>query len=143
MIEKERIGAIKQDVDLVALVRSRGVALKKNGKGYKGYCPFHEDSKTPSLSVTPSKNLWQCFGCGKGGDVIEFVKLHDRVDFKEAVQILSKDIPKAKKSPPKKPTPNPELTVKEKKLLARVVSYYQHTLATDSRGLDYLQERGI
>ncbi len=89
LIEKEKIEAIKRDVDLVALVRSRGIALKKNGKGYKGHCPFHDDKKTPSLSVTPSKNLWQCFGCDKGGDQIEFVKLHDHVDFKEAVQILS------------------------------------------------------
>ncbi|MBU4357618.1 MAG: hypothetical protein KJ822_20065 [Proteobacteria bacterium] len=111
MISQEKIEAIKQGVDLASLIRSRGIALKKNGKGYKGLCPFHEDNKTPSLSVTPSKNLWQCFGCGKGGDVIEFVKLHDRVSFAEAVQILSGEIPAIRKSPAREPAAIPELAV--------------------------------
>ncbi|MBU4357627.1 MAG: toprim domain-containing protein [Proteobacteria bacterium] len=142
MIEKERIETVKQSVDLVALVKSRGIDLKKNGKGYKGHCPFHEDNKSPSLSVTPDKNLWQCFGCNTGGDAIRFVELFDKVDFKEAVQILSADIPK-KKSPAKQPAPTPALTVKDKKLLARVVAYYQHSFNEDPRGLEYLNNRGI
>ena len=65
MIEKERIEAIKKGTDLVGLIQSRGIPLKKNGKGYVGLCPFHED-KNPSLSVNTSTNLWQCFGCGAG-----------------------------------------------------------------------------
>ena len=52
MIEKEKIEAIKQDVDLVALIESRGITLKKNGKSYKGLCPFHDDTN-PSLSINP------------------------------------------------------------------------------------------
>ena len=74
MIEEERIQHIKANTDLVSLVRSKGVQLKKNGKGYKGPCPFHEDDD-PSFSVNPEKNLWNCFGCDKGGDVIRFVEL--------------------------------------------------------------------
>jgi DNA primase len=72
MIGKETIESIKQGVDLVALIQSRGISLKKNGKGYVGLCPFHKDTK-PSLSVNAQTNLWQCFGCGAGGDVIRFV----------------------------------------------------------------------
>ena len=87
MIEKETIERIKTSVDLKSLVESRGIELKKNGKGWFGLCPFHDD-KTPSLSVTPSKNEWHCFGCGAGGDVIRFVEMFDRVDFKEAVKRL-------------------------------------------------------
>ncbi|CAB1061812.1 DNA primase (EC, partial [Olavius sp. associated proteobacterium Delta 1] len=56
MLEKERIEAIKAGVDLLALVKSRGIDLKKNGKGYFGLCPFHDDTN-PSLSVNPSTNL--------------------------------------------------------------------------------------
>jgi DNA primase len=78
MIDLDRI---KQTVDLVELIRSRGVELTKNGKGYKGLCPFHED-QDPSFSVNPDKNLWHCFGCDKGGDAIRFVELYDQVDFK-------------------------------------------------------------
>lgn len=64
----------------MALVESRGIRLTKNGKGYKGRCPFHED-QDPSFSVNPDKNLWNCFGCDKGGDAIRFVELYDHVDF--------------------------------------------------------------
>ena len=67
MVSKEKIEAIKRGIDLVALVESRGVELKKNGKGWFGLCPFHAD-KTPSLSVNPEKNLFQCFGCGAAGE---------------------------------------------------------------------------
>jgi DNA primase len=81
-IEQAVIDQAKR-TDLVALVKAKGIELKKNGKGYFGLCPFHAD-KNPSLSINPSKNLWQCFGCGAAGDAIRFVELFDQVDFKEA-----------------------------------------------------------
>ncbi|MFH1146931.1 MAG: CHC2 zinc finger domain-containing protein [Pseudomonadota bacterium] len=87
MIEKETIESVKRNVDLVSLIQSKGISLKKNGKGYTGLCPFHNDTN-PSLSVNPTKNLWQCFGCGAGGDVIRFVELFDKVEFPEAVRKL-------------------------------------------------------
>ena len=141
-IEQAVIDQAKR-TDLVALVKAKGIELKKNGKGYFGLCPFHAD-KNPSLSINPSKNLWQCFGCGAAGDAIRFVELFDQVDFKEAVKRLSDNGfgPKAAKVDPEEPPK--ALSVKDRKLLARVVSYYQHTLTEDSRGLNYLkQERGI
>ena len=144
MIEKEKIEAIKKDVDLVVLIESKGITLKKNGKGYKGLCPFHDDTD-PSLSVNPSTNLWNCFGCNKGGDAIRFIELFDKVDFKEAVNRLTglRDQGPAKKTTHHgKQTSN--FSVKERKLLSKVVSYYQHIFKEDSRGLNYLkQDRGI
>lgn len=141
-IEKEVIEAIKAGVDLVALVQAKGIDLKKNGKSWFGLCPFHAD-KNPSLSINPSKNLWRCFGCGAAGDVIRFVELFDRVAFPEAVKRLSDNSFKPSAQAPKSDPPR-NLSVKDRKLLARVVSYYQHTLTVDSRGLNYLkQERGI
>ncbi len=86
-IEREVIERVKR-IDLVSLVQAKGIELKKNGKGWFGRCPFHAD-KTPSLSINPTKNLWQCFGCGASGDTIRFVELFDQVDFKEAVKRLS------------------------------------------------------
>ena len=140
MIEKERIEGIKQGVDILALFRSRGITLKKNGKGYKGLCPFHED-KTPSLSVNPETNLWQCFGCSAGGDVIRFVELVDKVDFKEALKRLSNN---GFNVSTVKPQVRQPLNIKERKLLTRVADYYRHTFTEDSRGMNYLRdERGI
>lgn len=139
MIDQEKIDAIKQGVDLVTLVESRGVTLKKNGKGYKGLCPFHED-KDPSLLVNPDQNLWNCFGCDKGGDVIRFVELIDGVDFKEAVSRLSAGIPTSTTTKTEK---KKEISIADKKLLARVAGYYHHTFSEDPRGLDYLKGRGI
>jgi DNA primase len=144
MIEKEKIESIKRSVDLKTLVESKGIQLKKNGKGYFGLCPFHDD-KTPSLSINTSENLWQCFGCDKGGDVIRFVELFDKVDFKEAVKRLSDNGFKASVKKKNSTFSEPKkLKIKEKKLLARVVSYYQHTFAEDTAGIDYLKNvRGI
>jgi DNA primase catalytic core len=144
MIQKETIESIKRGTDLVALIQSRGISLKKNGRGYAGLCPFHEDTK-PSLSVNVETNLWQCFGCGAGGDVIRFVDLFDKVVFPQAVKKLEGERPTLKVDHQVNSVhPEASLTTKELKLLERVVGYYQHTLTQDQRGLNYLKnERGI
>ena len=64
------IERMKAEVSLVRLVEASGVALEKRGADHVGRCPFHDD-KTPSLVITPAKNLWRCFGaCDAGGDAI-------------------------------------------------------------------------
>ncbi len=142
-IAKERIETVKRGVDLVALVRSRGIDVKKNGKGWFGLCPFHDD-KNPSLSVNPDENLWQCFGCGAAGDAIRFVELFDQVDFPEAVNRLSGNGLKVQASKPKRAAkPEPPLSAKLKKLLARVVAFYHTAFAEDPRAREYLETRGI
>ena len=144
MIEKETIERIKRDVDLAALVRAKGVKLKKTGKSFFGLCPFHDDHN-PSLSINPTTNLWQCFGCGAGGDVIRFVELFDQVDFKEAVKRLSDNGFKATgKSKRKKPTiKQPGMSAKLIKLLNRVIEFYHTAFAEDPRVKEYLKQRGI
>ncbi len=147
MIDQEEITTIKQGVELVPFMQACGIELKQVGKNYRGYCPFHEDT-SPSLTVNPKENLWNCFGCDKGGDNIRFVQLYDNVSFNAAVERLKNYFPGGALPSPehsKQPT-TPKLknlTVKEKKLLARVVNYYQHTFGEDPRGHDYLQSRGI
>jgi DNA primase len=140
-IEKEVIESIKRTTDLVALVEAKGITLKKNGKSWFGLCPFHAD-KNPSLSLNPTKNLWQCFGCGAAGDVIRFVELFDQVVFKEAVKRLSDNGFKRTKAKAAKADPPKAVSVKERKLLARVVAHYQHALGQDSRGINYLKKTG-
>ncbi len=157
MIEKEKIQAVKQGIDLVALIQSRGITLKKNGKGYVGACPFHED-KNPSLSVNPETNLWQCFGCGQGGDAIRFIELHDKVSFSEAVKRLSKscrndrsdrndhDDCKDHKKTARPPAPAAIKAIRQPhdlKVLTRVIEFYHTAFCEDIRARDYLAGRGL
>ncbi len=141
MIEQERIEHIKAVTDLKSLAESRGIQLKKNGKGWFGLCPFHDD-KNPSLSITLSKNEWHCFGCGAGGDVIRFVELFDQVDFKEAVKRLSGDNT-VKPAVKKKTSLKIKLTPGHIKLFNRVIEFYHSAFAEDDRARQYLNIRGI
>lgn len=67
------------------------IPLQKNGGNYVACCPFH-DEKTPSFMVNPSKNIFYCFGCNKGGDAITFVKEYNKVEFSEAIQEIARII---------------------------------------------------
>jgi DNA primase catalytic core len=142
MIQVTKIDHIKTSVDLKTYIEQvTGSTFKKNGKGYVTRCPFpdHED-KTPSFIVTPQENLFNCFGCNRGGDIFEFDKLYFNLDFTESVKKHDSSV---KKTAVKRKISKEALTVKEQKLLGRVVSYYQHTFAEDMAGLDYLKSRGI
>ena len=88
-IPDEEIERIKRETSIVALVERSGVELRRHGGSgdLAGLCPFHEE-ETPSLIVTESKALWHCFGCGKGGDVIQWVMERRGVSFREAAERL-------------------------------------------------------
>lgn len=89
-IDIERVKARRKISDVVAAK----VKLRKAGSEFVGLCPFHNE-KTPSFRVNDGKGVWHCFGCGKGGDVIEFVQLAEGVDFLDAVRLLAdgEDLP--------------------------------------------------
>jgi DNA primase catalytic core len=72
-------------------VVSNFIELKRTGSSYKACCPFHNE-KTASFHVNPAKGIFKCFGCGKGGNTIEFIKEHEGVDFKQAVEIGAKKL---------------------------------------------------
>ncbi len=73
--------------DIVSLV-SQHVQLRRSGSSYVGLCPFHKE-KTPSFHVTPDRQLYYCFGCGAGGNVVDFVKNTEHLDFVEAIRFLA------------------------------------------------------
>ena len=70
------------DMDIVELIESLGIKLKKVGKEYMGLCPFHDDHRA-SLSVNKEKGLWHCFGCGKSGTIHDFAEAYRRSRFME------------------------------------------------------------
>ena len=83
----ELIDDIKSSNDIVDVI-SQYVILKRSGRNFFGLCPFHKE-KTPSFSVSPDKQIFHCFGCGAGGNVIHFVSKIENVDFKESLEILA------------------------------------------------------
>jgi DNA primase len=78
---------VKQQADIVRVV-GEYVRLKKTGKDFSGLCPFHQE-KTPSFTVSPIKQIFYCFGCGKGGDVYNFVMEMEKCEFPEAVKVVA------------------------------------------------------
>ena len=83
----ELIEEIKNSNDIVDVV-SKYVNLKRSGRNYFGLCPFHSE-KSPSFAVSPDKQIFHCFGCGAGGNVIHFVMKMENVNFKEAIELLA------------------------------------------------------
>jgi len=153
MINQQEIDTIKHGIDLVPLIQERGLDLKKVGKNYQAVCPFHDGDSSPSLTVNQKENLWNCFGCDAGGDNIRFVQLFDKVSFSEAVKRLKINLPKGKAKNslkkavkdicPARREKKEGLSVKARKLLTRVVNFYQHCFTEDTQGQEYLKERGI
>ena len=148
----EVIERIKAEVSLVRLAESQGYALVKQGKDVAVCCPFHND-KTPSCVISPSSNLFNCFGCGAGGSVIDWVMKTQGVSFRHAVELLKNDIGAvtsslAAESPIKKTTV-PKLAapvssdVDDVKLLREVVDYYHETLLQSPEAIAYLESRGL
>ena len=83
-IPEEEIERIKRETDLLALVRSRGIELRRHGaKDYSGKCPFHAE-ETASFIVSPEKGLFHCMGCGAAGNAIQFVGTFDGISFRHA-----------------------------------------------------------
>lgn len=156
-IPDEEIERLKEEVSLVRLVEASGVKLEKRGKDWVGCCPFHEDD-TPSLSVTPDKNLWRCFGCDAGGDVIAWMMKREGVSFRHAVELLRQDYDPAMPAAPRNPTvPRsgpirtstvPKLATltapaEDAALLDEVVGYYHTALKQTPAALAYLEGRGL
>lgn len=149
-LSDELIAQIKNNVDLLRLVESQGYKLKSHGVKDKALsCPFHED-KTESCIITPSENLFNCFGCGEGGSVIDWVMKTQGVSFRHAVEILQKDTSSLAASgktikratTPKLATPL-AADADLQGTLKHVLSYYHDTLKQSPEALEYLAGRGL
>src|SRR5690349_21614358 len=87
MISPNTIQQITNRIDIVEIV-GEFVKLKKRGANYLGNCPFHNE-KTPSFTVSPSKEIYKCFGCGKSGNAIGFLMEHEKYSYVEALKWLA------------------------------------------------------
>src|ERR1700752_2807346 len=87
MISQNTIQQIQSRIDIIEIVGGF-VKLKKRGANYLGLCPFHNE-KTPSFTVSPSKEIYKCFGCGKSGNTISFLMEHEKYSYVEALRWLA------------------------------------------------------
>jgi DNA primase len=85
---EDQIEEVRRANDIIDVIKEY-VPLKRAGKDFKALCPFHSE-KTPSFQVSPSKQIFKCFGCGKGGNVFSFVMATERLEFPEAVEFLAR-----------------------------------------------------
>ncbi|MDR0724528.1 MAG: DNA primase, partial [Prevotellaceae bacterium] len=86
MIDPQTIEKIIDVADIVDVVGDF-ITLRRRGVNFIARCPFH-DEKTPSFTVSPTKGLFKCFGCGKGGNVVSFIMEHERLSYVEAIKYL-------------------------------------------------------
>ena len=129
-------------VDIVEVVQSR-VPLKKKGKDYWACCPFHGE-KSPSFSVSQSKQFYKCFGCGVSGNALGFVMAYDRIEFPAAVETLAErigiEVPREEGSDPQAGLRQELYTI-----LSEASAYYQRKLREPdgAPGVEYLKRRGV
>lgn len=142
-LHPDTIEEVKQRVDIVDVV-SEHVVLRKRGKDYVGLCPFH-DEKTPSFSVSPTKQMYYCFGCNAGGNVIKFLMEVGKSSFGEVVLDLARryQVPVQTLEPEQRQELQRQLSLREQlyEILAIACQFYQHALRQPQgeAALEYLQ----
>ena len=150
-IPEDEVERLKREVSVQRLAEARGIKLKRLGADLHGLCPFHDD-RTPSLIITPAKNLWHCMGaCNAGGTVIDWVMRADGISFRHAVELLRADHTPLHASPiqpvkigtVRKLPPPVERDADDRVLLMQVVDYYSDTLKQSPEALKYLSSRGL
>jgi len=136
MIDKASIEQLKNIIDIVDVVGNY-IELKKAGSNYKALCPFH-DEDTPSFVVSPSKQIYHCFGCGAGGDAIKFVMEYEKLSYPEAIEKLASIYNFSLRHTQGHSTLSPLF-----KALESINDFYKSSLAHNRKALDYLRQRGL
>lgn len=139
----ELIDEIRERTDIVDLIESY-IPLRKQGRNYTALCPFHTED-TPSFSVSPDKQMFYCFGCQKGGGVIDFVMDFEHLSFPEALEKLAQRAGVA--LPEQELTPAEQRAYQQRNILHEIngaaAAFYMAALAAGGEGAAYLERRGI
>ena len=140
MIPRDFIDTLLARVDVVDVI-DRRVPLKKAGQNYQACCPFHSE-KTPSFTVSPTKQFYHCFGCGAHGTALSFLMEYEHMSFPDAVAALAQDaglqVPESAHEPDR-PRPPPALW----DAMEQAAQFYKKQLKQTPRAIDYLKNRGL
>ena len=137
------IDEVKSRIDIVDLVSEAGVKLRHAGKNYTGFCPFHDNKKTPAFVVWPESGTWRCFGqCNEGGDIFKFVMKKEGIEFKEALQKLAARAGVEIQDLRQRETPQQKEAYETlRNLLEDAIVYYRSHLFASKDILAYLHEK--
>ncbi|WP_439234505.1 DNA primase [Lonepinella koalarum] len=146
LVPRSFINDIIAKADIVDVVNSR-VKLKKAGtNNYQACCPFHHE-KTPSFTVSKTKQFYHCFGCGAHGNVLSFLMEYDKLEFVEAIEelagMLGLDVPREESRQSDKPYVNYQTKKNLYELMQDIATLYQQQLLQSQPAQDYLQQRGL
>ncbi len=136
MIDNSSIENLKQRLDIVDVV-GYYLELKRSGANYKAICPFHDDT-SPSMHVSPAKQIYHCFACGAGGDSIKFVMEHEKLSYPEAIEKLASIYNFSLNY-----IQNDKSVGEQKKILEMLNLEFQKHLSANNEAKAYLKERGI
>ena len=143
MIPQSFIADLLNRIDIVDVV-GQYVSLKKAGGNFQGLCPFHNE-KSPSFSVSPSKQFYHCFGCGAHGSAIGFLMEYSGLSYVEAIEDLARsaglDVPKEEKRPGQIAAMAQSIALTE--VMERASQWYIQQLKSSSRAIEYLKGRGL
>ena len=136
------IEEVKSRIDIVELVSEAGVKLRKSGRSYSGFCPFHENKRTPAFVVWPESGIWKCYGqCNEGGDIFKFVMKKEGWDFKEALRHLAERAGVELQEYTPQQEIQKEVYDTLRALLEEAVLYYRNHLLQNQDVLHYLREK--
>jgi len=136
------IDEVKARIDIVDLATEAGVKLRKSGSSYSGFCPFHDNKRTPAFVVWPATGTWKCFGqCNEGGDIFRFVMKKEGWDFKEALRNLAERAGVELQEYTPQQEAQREVYDTLRALLEEAVLYYRNHLLQNLDVLDYLHEK--
>lgn len=142
---EELIEEVRSRNDIVDVI-SGYVKLKKSGSNYFGLCPFHNE-KSGSFSVSPSKQMYYCFGCGAGGNVITFIMEYENYTFMEAVRMLAEragiELPQMEETPEERKSRDIRSQLLEINKLAAVYYFHQLRGQNGSTAMNYLKKREL
>ncbi|MBA0168485.1 CHC2 zinc finger domain-containing protein [Pectobacterium sp. CFBP8739] len=141
-IPESELQHLKAAVPLVEVVRSQGRQVFKRGKDVVVLCPFHQE-KTPSMVISPEKNLYHCFGCDAGGSVLDWVMKTEGLSLHRAVDRLRGELGAVPAVEPLPPVTDIANEQERQSLLGRVVEFYHHTLLNAPDAIAYLEKRRL
>jgi DNA primase len=145
MIPESFIQELLNRVDVVEVI-DKAVPLKKAGANYSACCPFHNE-KSPSFTVSPTKQFYHCFGCGAHGSALSFLMEYNGLSFVEAIHELAKQVgmivPQEQRDPSQPAPPSKAVILSLQETLQQAAAFYKAELKKSPRAIEYLKGRGL